>query len=132
MSRRLSLTLLAGATLLLLEVVLVSSAQGNEGFGAPSGLPEQAAASFTPPPPQGPQSAITRVVERNKARLFEIEGVHGVSVGRSPIGDDAIRIDIDNESVRDRLPQEIEGYPVETVVVPGGFGILPAGSPYTG
>ncbi|MGH3905913.1 MAG: hypothetical protein ACRDTE_17295 [Pseudonocardiaceae bacterium] len=132
MSRGLSLTLLAGATLVLLEVVLVGGAQGNEGFEEPGGPPEQAAVSFTPPPPREPQSGITRVVEQNKARLFEIEGVHGVSEGRSPIGDAAVRIDIDYESVRDRLPQEIEGYPVETVVVPGGFGILPAGSPYRG
>lgn len=110
----------------------MGGAQGNEGFEEPGGPPEQTAVSFTPPPSQEPQSEITRVVERNKARLFEIEGVYGVSEGRSPIGDDAVRIDIDNESVRDCLPREIEGYPVETVIVPGGFGILPAGSPYTG
>ncbi|MGH3874231.1 MAG: hypothetical protein ACRDSR_22475 [Pseudonocardiaceae bacterium] len=55
-----------------------------------------------------------------------------MSEGRTPIGDDAIRVDVEDESVRDRLPKTVEGYPVEVVVVPGGFGIFPAGSPYSG
>lgn len=106
---------------------------GGDDFQEPSPAPEQAAVSFTsPPPPPGRQPAITAVVERNRARLLTIEGVHGVAEGRSPIGGDAVRIDVDDESVRDRLPTRIEGYPVEVVVVPGGFGILPAGSPYSG
>jgi hypothetical protein len=55
-----------------------------------------------------------------------------VSQGRTPTGDDAVRVDIEDDSVRERLPTEIEGYAVEVVVVPGGFGILPAESPYSG
>ncbi len=129
--RSLSLLVLAAMALLLLEVVSVDSVQAQD-FAEPGGAPEQAAVSFTPPPPQRPQSSIAGVVERNRARLFKIEGVHGVSEGQTPIGDDAVRIDVENDLVRDRLPKEIEGYPVQVVVVPGGFGILPAGSPYTG
>ncbi len=126
--RSLCLLVLAAAASLLLEVVSVDSVQG-QGFAEPGGVPEQAAVSFIPPPQQKPHSPITDVVERNRARLHKIEGVHGVSEGRTPIGDDAVRVDVENDAVRDRLPQEIEGYPVEVVVVPGGFGILPAGSP---
>jgi len=37
-----------------------------------------------------------------------------------------VRIDVEDDSVRARLPEEIEGYPVQVVVVPGGFEILPA------
>lgn len=107
------------------EVVSVNDKQGR-GFAEPGGAPEQAAVSFTPPVPQGPRSAITGVVERHRAEVSRIEGVYGMSEGRTPIGDDAIRIDVDNDSVRDRLPKEIEGFPVEVVVVPGGFEILPA------
>jgi hypothetical protein len=114
----------------------------DQGFAEPGGSPEQAAVSFTPPDstagfsasprPQGAPSPLTAVVERNKARLLQIEGVHGVAESRTRIGDDAVRVDIDDDSIRQRLPNEIEGYPVEVVVVPGGFGILPAESPYTG
>ena len=103
---------------------------GNGGqdwdFAEPGGDPEEAAISFTPPNRQA-QSAIAGVVERHRAELAKIPGVHGVSEGRTPIGDPAVRIDVEDDSVRTRLPKEIEGYPVEVVVVPGGFGILPAG-----
>jgi hypothetical protein len=71
-------------------------------------------------------SSFTTVVERSKAQLLQIKGVHGVAEGRTPIGDDAIRVYIDNDSIRSQLPNEIEGYPIEADVVPGGFDILPA------
>jgi hypothetical protein len=105
----------------------MNSGNGGQGwdFAEPGGAPEEAAISFTPPIPQG-QSAVTGVVERNRAELAKIPGVHGVSEGRTPIGDPAVRIDVEDYSVRARLPKEIEGYPVEVVVVPGGFEILPA------
>lgn len=133
MSRYRSLSLLVvGASMSLLPEVIPVNSQQGEDFAQPGGAPEQAAVSFTPPAQPGPQSPITAVVERNRARLHEIEGVHGVSQTRTLIGNDAIRVDVENASVADQLPREIEGYPVEIVVVPGGFGILPAGSPYTG
>jgi hypothetical protein len=108
---------------------MVSMNSGNRGqgwdFAEPGGAPEEAAISFTQPNPQG-QSAVTGVVERNRAELAKIPGVYGVSEGRTPIGDPAVRIDVEDDSVWARLPKEIEGYPVEVVVVPGGFEILPA------
>ncbi|MBZ4322608.1 hypothetical protein [Streptomyces huiliensis] len=73
-----------------------------------------------------PASRLTAVLERNRARLHEIDGVHGVSEGRTPAGDDAIRVDVEDESVGDRVPGEVEGFPVVIAVVPGGFGSLPA------
>jgi hypothetical protein len=105
----------------------MNSGNGGQGrdFAKPGGAPEEAAVPFTSPTPQG-QSAVTGVVERNRAELAKIPGVHGVSEGRTPIGDPAVRIHVEDDSVRARLPKEIEGYPVEVVVVPGGFEILPA------
>ncbi len=104
----------------------------NPKFVEPGSASEEAGVSFKPSPPQRPQSRIAGVVERSKAELSKIEGVHGVSEGRTPTGDDAVRVDIEDDSVRERLPTEIDGYAVEVVVVPGGFGILPAESPYSG
>ena len=103
----------------------------NPGFHEPAASSEEAEVSFEPPPPQG-QSAIAQAIERSKASLLDIEGVHGVSQGRTAIGDDAVRVDVEDDSVRERIPAEIEGYPVEVVLVPGGFGTLPAESPGSG
>lgn len=128
--RSLSLLVLTAIASLFLEVASMGRAH-SEGFANPGGGSEEAAVSFTPPP-QGRQSPIAGVVERNREWLHEIEGVHGVSEGRTQIGNDAIRVDVEDDSVRERLPSEIEGRPVEVVVVPGGFGTLPAESPYTG
>lgn len=100
-------------------------------FAEPRAAAEEARVSFTPPTP-GSRSRITEVIERNRVELTEIEGVHGVAEGRTPTGDDAVRVDVDDDAVRERLPETIEGYPVEVVVVPGGFGTLPAGSHHTG
>ena len=103
----------------------MNSAWGRN-FAGPGDASEEAAVSFTPPDLREPQSAIAGVVERTGSELSKIKGVHGVSEGRTLIGDAAVRIDVEDESVRERLPKEIEGYPVEVVVVPGGFEILPA------
>lgn len=105
---------------------------GPGDFRAPAMAQEEAAMSFTPPLQQRPTSPVSGAVERSREWLVQIEGVHGVSEGRTAIGDDAVRVDVEDDAVRDRLPKEIEGFQVEVVVVPGGFGILPAGSPYLG
>ena len=94
-------------------------------FVEPGGEPEEAEVSLTPPVSQ-PASPITAVVERHRAELTRVKGVYGVSEGRTAIGDDAIRVDVESESVGEQLPSELEGYPVEVVVVPGGFEALPA------
>jgi hypothetical protein len=128
-----------------MEVVVMDSEHGQR-FAEPGGHAERAAVSFVPPDdprpsaapaqppplPQRPPSPLAAVLERSRKRLFEIEGVHGVAEGRTPAGDDAVRVDVDSEIVGRRIPNEIEGYPVEVVIVPGGFGTLPAGAPYTG
>lgn len=96
--------------------------RGQGGFEAPRGDDEQAAVPFTPGP--GPaRSPIDDVLERNMSALRAIEGVAGVGRGRTPTGDDAIVVHVRDASVRDRLPGDVEGYPVEVIVVPGGFDI---------
>jgi hypothetical protein len=48
--------------------------------------------------------------------LMAIDGVMGVAVGRTPIGDDAIVVYLRDPSVTQRIPAHVEGFPVETVV----------------
>jgi hypothetical protein len=70
-----------------------------------------------PPPRDGaPRSEIALVLERNEQLLLAIEGVEGVAIGQNRIGQDVIVVYIRDASVRDRVPTQIEGYPVETVV----------------
>jgi hypothetical protein len=96
-------------------------------FDAPGEASERAEMHFSPAEhSQMSTSEIDGVIDRHSRELLAIDGVHGVGVGRTPIGDTAVRIDIDNESVRSRLPREVDGYPVEVAIVPGGFDILPA------
>ena len=99
------------------------------GFAQPSGPPEQAAVAFTPSPASftaAPRSAVMGAVERNRARLLAIDGVEGVAEGRTPIGDEAVVLYVAHDGVRGRVPATVEGHPVDVVVVPGGFDILPA------
>jgi hypothetical protein len=56
------------------------------------------------------------VVQRNAARLMAIDGVVGVAVGRTRIGDDAILLYLKHASAQQRVPAQVEGYPVETTV----------------
>jgi len=96
--------------------------RGQGDFEAPRGDDEQAAVPFTPG--TGPaRSPIDEVLERNISALRAIEGVAGVGHGRTPTGDDAVVVHVGDASVRDRLPGDVEGYPVEVIVIPGGFDI---------
>jgi hypothetical protein len=56
---------------------------------------------------------IERVRSRHERSLMAIEGVRGVAVGRTSIGDDALVVYVLDESARSRVPSELEGYPVQ-------------------
>lgn len=80
--------------------------------------PEEAAMPYHPERgfADAPQSGIALVRERNEQRLMAIEGVVGVAAGRTAIGDDAVVLYLTDASARSRVPSEIEGFLVETVV----------------
>lgn len=80
-------------------------------------------------PPYSPESAarptlVQGVVERHRDELLKIDGVVGVAVGRTPVGDDAVIVYVDRPTLEDRVPDEVKGYPVQIEVVPGGFEAL--------
>ena len=60
---------------------------------------------------------IERVRSRHERSLMEIEGVNGVALGRTLIGDDAIVVYLRDESARRGVPSELEGYPVQVEVI---------------
>lgn len=87
----------------------------GDGFEAPGGEDEQAAVPFTPDP-EPARSPIDAVLERNTPMLRRIDGVVGCGRGQTPVGDDAVRVDVRDASVQDRLPADLEGFPVVVVV----------------
>ncbi|HVQ37970.1 MAG TPA: hypothetical protein VMS31_10585 [Pyrinomonadaceae bacterium] len=71
--------------------------------------PEESATTNT-------SSAIEHVKQDHEQELMAIDGVEGVGIGRSKIGDDAIIIYLRHEGARKHLPRSIGGYPVETIL----------------
>jgi len=82
------------------------------------GLQEEAAMPYEPDQASGyaGQSRVEIVRARNERTLLAIDGVVGAGVGRTPIGDDAIVLYLRDASVKQRVPAQVEGYPVETTV----------------
>ena len=64
----------------------------------------------------GRLSAVERVKQKHEDRLLAIDGVEMIGTGRGPIGDPVILLYLRDASVRAKVPQEIDGYPVETEV----------------
>lgn len=61
-------------------------------------------------------SALEHAKQNHEQELMAINGVEGVGVGRSKIGDDAIIVYLRDEGVKNRIPISIDGYPVETII----------------
>jgi hypothetical protein len=93
----------------------------KEPFVAPGGrhsVYEEAAMPYTSENAGGyaGSSQVEMVRERNERVLMAIDGVVGIVVGRTPIGDDAIILYLRDASVKQRVPPQVEGYPIETIV----------------
>jgi hypothetical protein len=61
-------------------------------------------------------SALEHVKQNHEQELMAIDGVEGVGVGRSKIGDDAIIVYLRDEGAKKRIPRSVAGYPVETII----------------
>ena len=67
-------------------------------------------------PEPEPALAIDVVRQRHERDIIAIDGVVGLATGRSRAGGDAIVVYVRDASVEARVPSELEGYPVVTVV----------------
>ncbi|MBG6221013.1 MULTISPECIES: hypothetical protein [unclassified Janthinobacterium] len=61
-----------------------------------------------------PQGRLEAARQRNERALMAIDGVEGVSLGRTAVGQDAIIVYLRDASVKRRVPLQVDGYPVET------------------
>ena len=76
---------------------------------------EDAAMPYDPPDETDTDREDALVVDvknRHEQRLLAIDGVKGVGIGSTEIGDDAIILYLRDSSVRERIPSEIEGIPI--------------------
>ena len=64
----------------------------------------------------GSSSGVERVRQSHERELMSIDGVEGVGIGKNPIGNDAILVYLRDEGARKRVPANIEGFPVETII----------------
>jgi hypothetical protein len=95
---------------------------GGQGFEEPApGREEAALPTTTPPPNQGGTHPIDAVLERSRPKLLAIPGVAGTGHGQTPNGNDAVVVWVTDPRAAERVPAEIEGYPVIVNIVPGGF-----------
>lgn len=62
------------------------------------------------------QPPVAAVRDWHAQALMALPGVTGVALGRTPIGDDAIVVYLRDASAKQRVPTQLEGYPVQTVV----------------
>jgi hypothetical protein len=77
---------------------------------------EEASMPYTPGSDAEPASGIQAVRQRHERDLAAIDGVVGLGIGRSRAGGDAIVVYLRDASVEARVPSELDGYPVVTVV----------------
>jgi hypothetical protein len=87
---------------------------------SPQDSPEVAAVPFDPPPSPPGGSPVDEAIARHRDRLLAIDGVEGFDHGRAADGTDAVRVHVRDESVRERVPRELDGHPV-LVIVTGPF-----------
>jgi hypothetical protein len=78
---------------------------------------EEAAMPHTPSPADAePVSAIEAVCRRHEKQLAAIDCVTGVAIGRTAIGEPAIVVYLREAAANERIPSELEGFPVQTIV----------------
>ena len=75
---------------------------------------EQAAVPYNPD--EEGISRVEQVLRQQESRLMAKPGVTGVGIARSPTGDPAIVIYLEDHSFRKGLPTLIDGHPVVTQV----------------
>jgi hypothetical protein len=74
---------------------------------------EEAAVSY---PRQEQPSPAHTVQQKHAPRLMAIDGVLGVGVGLSPVGDEAIVVYLRDQGVAKNVPRELDGIPVQVQV----------------
>jgi hypothetical protein len=77
---------------------------------------ETAEMPYSPTSTVQSDSVSAAVLDRNRDRLLGIDGVQGVGIGRGVAGEDVLIAYVRDSETIQRLPAQIEGYPVHAEV----------------
>jgi hypothetical protein len=77
---------------------------------------ETAEMPYSPTPTAQSDSVIAAVLDRNRDSLLGIDGVEGVGIGPGAAGEDALIVYVRDSATIQRLPAQVEGYPVHAEV----------------
>jgi hypothetical protein len=85
-------------------------------FDVPDVLADEEAAMPAPADDPLPMSPAEGASARHAPSLMAIPGVVGVAAGRTQAGAEAIVVYLEDAAARDRLPPDVDGFPVEAEV----------------
>ncbi len=79
---------------------------------------EEAAMPYEPEDDESPvsRSRVVEIKNRCEPRLLAIDGVRGVGIGTGDLGDEVILVYVLDNATKRRVPLDVEGVPVRTVV----------------
>jgi hypothetical protein len=102
----------------LIAILVTLSTTGCTATGADPvpNLTETAETPYTTTPSGQPVTAIAEVLERNRDRLLDIDGVQGVGIGLDSAGHEFLVVYVRDSATIQGLPAKIEGYPVHAEV----------------
>ena len=72
---------------------------------------EEAAVPYNPEEPERPVTGVHAVVRRHEQEMMGIDGVEAIGAGA-----EEVVLSIREESVAERVPKTLDGYPVQTKV----------------
>jgi len=108
--------------LALLTHAVTGAAVQTQGWEEPDMRSYDEDAAMPPmSPPEASSTELDQLIERHRAQLVAIPTVVGVGSGRTASGPVAVIIWATEGRAAEPLPDRIDRYPVELVVVPGGF-----------
>ena len=116
---RLILLVLAGVVLFCASRVLLSwkgSEMDKPGFDSPEGNLRGTEDAVAPYPGVTEAAHASTVKDKHEVRLMAMDGVEGVGLGRTALGDDAIVVYVRDQQAAERLPKELDGVAVQLQV----------------
>lgn len=111
-----AVAVLAGMVLFCVFWVQVhrkGSDMNKPGFDSPEGEMRGREDAALPYPRATEATSASAVQEKHEERLMAMDGVEGVGIGRTALGDEAIVVYVRDQHVIQRLPKELDGVAVQ-------------------
>ena len=83
------------------------------GFDSPKGNLLGREDAMVPYPREMEATRVATVKEKHEVRLMAMDGVEGVAIGRTVLGDEAIFVYVRDQQAAERVPKELDGVAVQ-------------------